>query len=38
MRAWGEVLAHPVIDRDDRAGSLDRAFQAIALAAQQVEG
>ncbi len=34
----GEVLAHPVIDRDDRAGSLERAFGAIALAARQVAG
>ncbi len=32
----GEVLAHPVIDPADRAGSIDRAFGAIALAARQV--
>jgi F420-dependent oxidoreductase-like protein len=31
----GEVLAHPVIDPDDRAGSIESAFGAIALAAQQ---
>jgi alkanesulfonate monooxygenase SsuD/methylene tetrahydromethanopterin reductase-like flavin-dependent oxidoreductase (luciferase family) len=34
----GEVLAHPVIDPDDRAGSTERAFGAIALAAKQAEG
>lgn len=34
----GEVLAHPVVDRADRAGSIDRAFGAIALAAQEVAG
>jgi alkanesulfonate monooxygenase SsuD/methylene tetrahydromethanopterin reductase-like flavin-dependent oxidoreductase (luciferase family) len=32
----GEVLAHPLIDPDDREGSLARAFAAIARAARQV--
>ena len=30
--AIGEVLAQPMIDPDDPAGSIDRAFQAIAAA------
>jgi hypothetical protein len=34
----GEVLAHPVIDPDDRAGSIESAFGAIALAAKQAAG
>ena len=32
----GEVLAHPLLDPADRAGSLARAFAAIARAARQV--
>jgi hypothetical protein len=32
----GEVLAHALIDPDDRDGSLARAFAAIARAARQV--
>ncbi|MDA0256638.1 MAG: LLM class flavin-dependent oxidoreductase, partial [Chloroflexi bacterium] len=34
----GEVLAHPVLDPEDRAGSMDSAFAAIALAARQAAG
>ena len=34
----GEVLAHPVIDPEDRSGSIRSAFGAIALAAAQTAG
>ena len=32
----GEVLAHPLLEPDDREGSIERAFHAVALAHQRV--
>ncbi len=32
----GEILAHPLIDPDDRAGSIERAFHAVAVAHHRV--
>jgi hypothetical protein len=32
----GEVLAHPLLDPNDREGSLARAFAAIARAAHEI--
>lgn len=34
----GEVLAHPLLAPDDRAGSIDRAFRAVAAAHRRVRG
>lgn len=32
----GEILVHPLIDSEDRAGSIERAFQAVAVAHRRV--
>ena len=36
VEGCGEILAHPLIEADDRAGSIERAFRAVAVAHQQV--
>ncbi len=33
----GEVLAHPLLDLDDRAGSIDRAFRAVAATQRSLD-
>ena len=32
----GEILAHPLLDPADRAGSIESAFHAVAVAHQQM--